>query len=117
MRLDNNALTALPTELGALTGLTLLDLSFNQLTGVPADFRRPVVLRFVRQPGTQLGAGWRWRRNAGSPVPVELPLHGVGPAPVRPPAAPPLPRRPPGVALWRGERVLHRRGEMARPMS
>ena len=61
---------------------------------------------FSATPSRMLGAGWRWRRNAGSPVPAELPLHGVGPAPVRPPAAPPLPRRPPGVALWRGRAGL-----------
>ena len=49
--LTNSALTLLPTELGALTGLDVLDLGANQLMGVPAEFRtwgpsKP--LRFVR---------------------------------------------------------------------
>ena len=29
----------MPTEIAALTGLTWLDLGYNQLTGVPAEFR------------------------------------------------------------------------------
>ena len=37
--LNDNAITALPTDIGALTGLTVLRLQDNQLTGVPAEFR------------------------------------------------------------------------------
>ena len=37
--LYGNAITSLPTELAALTGLTYLDLRGNQLTRVPAEFR------------------------------------------------------------------------------
>ena len=37
--LEGNAITSLPTELGALTGLAYLGLSDNQLTGVPTEFR------------------------------------------------------------------------------
>ena len=37
--LQANAITALPTEVGALTGLVYLGLQNNQLTGVPAEFR------------------------------------------------------------------------------
>ena len=39
LELPQNAITSLPAEVGALTGLTWLDLSDNQLTGVPAGFR------------------------------------------------------------------------------
>ena len=40
-RLDlyGNAITSLPSELAALTGLTELELSYNQLTGLPTEFR------------------------------------------------------------------------------
>ena len=37
--LNENAITSLPSELGALTGLTYLDLDRNKLTGVPEEFR------------------------------------------------------------------------------
>ena len=37
--LEGNAITSVPTELGALTGLDVLDLGGNQLMGVPAEFR------------------------------------------------------------------------------
>ena len=37
--LSGNAITSVPTELAALTGLRILDLRGNQLTGVPAEFR------------------------------------------------------------------------------
>ena len=37
--LAGNVITSVPTELGALTGLEYLDLTDNQLTGVPAEFR------------------------------------------------------------------------------
>ena len=38
--LGRNAIyVSVPTELGALTDLAVLDLSFNQLTGVPTEFR------------------------------------------------------------------------------
>ena len=39
LKLSDNAITSVPTELGALTGLTFLRLDSNQLTGVPTDFR------------------------------------------------------------------------------
>ena len=39
LRLSGNAFTSVPTELAALTGLTSLNLSYNQLTGVPAIFQ------------------------------------------------------------------------------
>ena len=40
-RLDlyRNDLTSVPTEIGTLTGLTWLDLGGNQLTGFPTEFR------------------------------------------------------------------------------
>ena len=37
--LGSNALTAVPTEIAALTALVELGLANNQLTGVPAGFR------------------------------------------------------------------------------
>ena len=37
--LESNAITAVPSELAALTGLTYLGLGSNQLTGVPTEFR------------------------------------------------------------------------------
>ena len=37
--LSGNAITSVPTELGALTGLKFLGLRNNQLTGVPTEFR------------------------------------------------------------------------------
>ena len=37
--LNNNAITSVPAELGALTGLRILRLDRNQLTGVPTEFR------------------------------------------------------------------------------
>ena len=37
--LGSNAITSVPTELAALTGLFLLSLFNNQLTGVPTEFR------------------------------------------------------------------------------
>ena len=39
LRLGFNAITAVPTEIGALAGLTYLGLGSNQLTGVPTEFR------------------------------------------------------------------------------
>ena len=36
--LNSNAITSLPTEIANLPGLEYLDLSGNQLTGVPAEF-------------------------------------------------------------------------------
>ena len=39
MNLGYNAITAVPSELAALTGLRYLNLAGNQLTGVPADSR------------------------------------------------------------------------------
>ena len=39
LALSFNAITSLPTEVGALTGLEVLGLSDNQLTGVPTEFR------------------------------------------------------------------------------
>ena len=39
------------------------------------------------------------------------------PPPFAPRRRPPFPGGPPGLALWRGERVLHRERGMARPMS
>ena len=37
--LNTNSITSVPAELAALTGLTYLDLPDNQLTGVPTEFR------------------------------------------------------------------------------
>ena len=37
--LGENLITSVPSELAALTGLEVLELDFNQLTGVPAEFR------------------------------------------------------------------------------
>ena len=37
--LESNAITSVPSELAALTGLRLLKLNDNQLTGVPTEFR------------------------------------------------------------------------------
>ena len=39
LHLGLNAITSVPTEIGALTGLTTLYLYSNQLTGVPTEFR------------------------------------------------------------------------------
>merc|ERR1711908_131192 len=36
---NNQAITSVPSELAALTGLAALALDNNQLTGVPTDFR------------------------------------------------------------------------------
>ena len=37
LNLFNNAITSVPTELGALTGLTRLDLSENAITSLPTE--------------------------------------------------------------------------------
>ena len=39
LTLEYNAITSVPTELAALTGLSYLYLGSNQLTGVPTEFR------------------------------------------------------------------------------
>ena len=39
LSLTDNDITAVPTDIGALTGLDVLDLGGNQLMGVPAEFR------------------------------------------------------------------------------
>ena len=39
LSLNVNAITSVPTELGALAGLQVLGLQNNQLTGLPTEFR------------------------------------------------------------------------------
>ena len=45
--LDSNAITSLPTEIGALTNLAILDLSFNGLSSVPTEVGALAGLTFL----------------------------------------------------------------------
>ena len=59
--LDSNAITSLPTEIGALTNLAILDLSFNALTSVPTEVGALAGLTYLDLP-----------YNAITSVPTEL---------------------------------------------
>ena len=45
--LNDNAITSLPTEIGALTNLAILDLSYNDLTSVPTEVGALTGLTFL----------------------------------------------------------------------
>ncbi len=59
VRLPNNGLQGtLPTELGDLLDLAVLDLSHNQLTGtIPAELGKMTSLKIMNLSGNQLGSG------------------------------------------------------------
>ena len=52
--LDGNQISELPTELGALTGLTYLNLAYNALTSLPSEIAAIPGLKFLYLSGNQL---------------------------------------------------------------
>ena len=64
--LSNNELTALPAEIGQLANLQSLDLSNNQLTALPAELGQLTNVQFLFVEGNPLEEPWAGLAAAGS---------------------------------------------------